>query len=232
MLRQPQLRRRGDRTWSNVPCAQWSLFASSSTGSHRLFGRFGVAGCLTDHGASDKRKLRHPVRARVRHRRGLSCHLEYDAATNLDCIICIPLVVTTEQRHIYGGGNTVLPLPVHEHCEQVSVEVVEFAVIHDVMQIAFRPSCSTTDQVPPHRSAVSGRCTSSSVHRAKTSVPKRSGTTTKHYPAAVLAIRSSTTSERRPRRRRNLRCRAADVPDASACRVRSAMSCQSPTASS
>ncbi len=58
-----------------------------------------------------------------------ACHLEYDTTTDLDGMICIPLVVATEQRHIYGCGNAVLPLSVHHHCEQVPVEIVHVVVI-------------------------------------------------------------------------------------------------------
>src|SRR5215204_5840658 len=59
----------------------------------------------------------------------LSCGLVDDASADLDCVIGESLVITAEQRHIDGGGHTMFPFPVHEHREQMPVDVVHVVVI-------------------------------------------------------------------------------------------------------
>jgi len=54
--------------------------------------------------------------------------LEDDAAGYLDGMVGEPLVEAAKQRHVDGRGYPVLPLPVHQHGEQVTVQVVHRVV--------------------------------------------------------------------------------------------------------
>ena len=45
----------------------------------------------------------------------LAGDLEDDAAGDLDGVVGEPLVEAAQQRHVDGGGDAVLPLPVHQH---------------------------------------------------------------------------------------------------------------------
>ena len=51
-------------------------------------------------------------------------HGEDDAPGDLDGMVGEPLVEPSEQRDVDGGGHTVPPVPVHQHGEQVAVQVV------------------------------------------------------------------------------------------------------------
>ena len=59
----------------------------------------------------------------------LAGHLEDDPAGDLDGVVGEALVEPAEQRHVDGRGHAVLPLPVHQHGEQVPVQVVHRVVL-------------------------------------------------------------------------------------------------------
>ena len=50
--------------------------------------------------------------------------LEDDAASHLDGVVGEPLVEPAQQRHVDGGGDAVLPFLVHQHGEEVTVQIV------------------------------------------------------------------------------------------------------------
>src|SRR6478752_6286520 len=59
----------------------------------------------------------------------LAGDLEDHAAPDLDGVIGKPFVVPAKQRHVDGSGHAVLPLAVHQHREEVAVQVVHVVVI-------------------------------------------------------------------------------------------------------
>ena len=52
-----------------------------------------------------------------------------DPPPNFDSMIGEPLVEAAKQGDVDRGGNTVLPLPVHQHGEAVSVQFVHGVVV-------------------------------------------------------------------------------------------------------
>ena len=58
----------------------------------------------------------------------LAGDLEDDPAGHLDGVVGEPLVEAAEQGHVDGRGDAVLPFPVHQHGEQVAVQVVHRVV--------------------------------------------------------------------------------------------------------
>ncbi len=61
-------------------------------------------------------------------RREVAGGLEDDPARHLDGVVGETLVEPAQQGHVDGGGHAVLPLPVHQHGEQVAVQVVHRVV--------------------------------------------------------------------------------------------------------
>src|SRR5947208_15793896 len=55
--------------------------------------------------------------------------LEDDPTPDLDGVIGEPFVVAAQQRHVDRSGNAVLPLPVHQHGEQVPMQVVHIVIV-------------------------------------------------------------------------------------------------------
>ena len=58
----------------------------------------------------------------------LAGDLEDDPAGDLDRVVGEPLVEPAQQRHVDRGGDAVLPFPVHQHGEQVAMQVVHRVV--------------------------------------------------------------------------------------------------------
>ena len=56
--------------------------------------------------------------------RELAGGLEDYSASHLDRVVGEPLVEPAQQRHVDGGGDAVLPFLVHQHGEEVTVQVV------------------------------------------------------------------------------------------------------------
>ena len=56
-------------------------------------------------------------------------HLEDHPPGDLHGVIGEALVEPAEQRHIDGCGDTVLPLLVHHHAEQVAVQIIHRVVV-------------------------------------------------------------------------------------------------------
>src|SRR3954462_1093336 len=50
--------------------------------------------------------------------------LEDDAAGDLDGVVGEPLVEAAQQCHVDGGGDAVLPFLVHQHAEEMTVQIV------------------------------------------------------------------------------------------------------------
>src|SRR6478609_10378188 len=55
--------------------------------------------------------------------------LEDDPAPDLDGVVGEPFVVAAKQGHVDRGGDTVFPLPVHQHRKQVPVQIVHVVII-------------------------------------------------------------------------------------------------------
>ena len=56
--------------------------------------------------------------------RNLAGRLENDPPGDLHCVVCESFVIAAQQGRVHRGGCTVRPLSVHQHGEQVPVEVV------------------------------------------------------------------------------------------------------------